>query len=423
MIKKPILHISIIHKVLKVVISEIKWSFYKKLGHKLIGVQWIDHMLNFDLFAVSAWRCRSLVNLRHKERAGIYSYASNMSFLIPIVTARKRSLRRLCFLHLSICHSVHDPPGRRHRPARSACWEIRATSGRYASYWNAYLFLSRIEILFQLIRPVIFWGTGGKGIWTHNRMTISPLFNHYATANLYLCLSDSSWIRLIHLIRKGKNMLAPIGHFSLNMFIKEDFSECKLGQLIYMVISYQSPVKFLYSIVTARKRSLRRLCFYTCLSFCPQGGACMIAPGWVCGCSRGGAWLFRDACVVALGRHVWLLGGHVWFLSGGHAWLLWGGVCGCLGHVWLLQGGMCGCSGGCAWLLWGGVRGWSRGVCMGYNKIWRYGQWAGGTHPTGMHSCFLMYIQCSFGMIDVQSVWCCVFFIHLWLLTGSQILS
>ena len=29
---------------------------------------------------------------------------------------------------------VHLPPG------SSACWEIRATSGRYASYWNAFLF-------------------------------------------------------------------------------------------------------------------------------------------------------------------------------------------------------------------------------------------------------------------------------------------
>ena len=29
-------------------------------------------------------------------------------------------------------------PGSRHL-LHSACWEIRATSGRYASYWNAYL--------------------------------------------------------------------------------------------------------------------------------------------------------------------------------------------------------------------------------------------------------------------------------------------
>ena len=33
-----------------------------------------------------------------------------------------------------------DTPRRRH-PLRSACWEIRATSGWYASYWNAFLFL------------------------------------------------------------------------------------------------------------------------------------------------------------------------------------------------------------------------------------------------------------------------------------------
>ena len=29
-------------------------------------------------------------------------------------------------------------------PCCSACWEIRATSGRYASYWNAILFLRHI---------------------------------------------------------------------------------------------------------------------------------------------------------------------------------------------------------------------------------------------------------------------------------------
>ena len=77
------------------------------------------------------------------------------------------------FLHLSISHSVHrgeylgrytpragTPPGKysqagtppgqvhprqvhhpgRYSPTRSsACWEIRATSGRYTSYWNAFL--------------------------------------------------------------------------------------------------------------------------------------------------------------------------------------------------------------------------------------------------------------------------------------------
>ena len=37
---------------------------------------------------------------------------------------------------------VHPPAGTppwQVHPHSSACWEIRATSGRYASYWNAFL--------------------------------------------------------------------------------------------------------------------------------------------------------------------------------------------------------------------------------------------------------------------------------------------
>ena len=33
---------------------------------------------------------------------------------------------------------IPPPPQEQTRPLRSACWEIRATSGRYTSYWNAY---------------------------------------------------------------------------------------------------------------------------------------------------------------------------------------------------------------------------------------------------------------------------------------------
>ena len=82
--------------------------------------------------------------------------------------------------------------------------------------------------------------------------------------------------------------------------------------------------------------SLRRLCFYTCLSFCPWG-ACMVG-----GC----AWLLRGACVVAPGGacmvapwgvHAWLLpGGACVVAPGGHAWLLPGGACMVApgGHAW-----------------------------------------------------------------------------------------
>ena len=51
-----------------------------------------------------------------------------------------------------------------------------------------------------------------------------------------------------------------------------------------------------------------------------------------------------------------------------------GGMPGC-------SGGVCGCSGGCAWFFLGG---WGHA-----SDTTRYGQWAGGTHPTQMHSCFL----------------------------------
>ena len=73
-----------------------------------------------------------------------------------------------------------------------------------------------------------------------------------------------------------------------------------------------------YLLVTVRKRSLRRLCFYRCLSFCPQGGACVVARrGGVRGCSGG--------CVVAWGV--------------------------CMVAPW---GGMHGCSGGVCVVVFGG---------------------------------------------------------------------
>ena len=59
------------------------------------------------------------------------------------------------YVFTHVCDSVHrgglpqcmlgytaweQTPKTRHPPQSSACWEIQATSGWYASYWNAYLF-------------------------------------------------------------------------------------------------------------------------------------------------------------------------------------------------------------------------------------------------------------------------------------------
>ena len=78
-------------------------------------------------------------------------------FLIgkPYLPPANESLRRLCFYtRLSVILFTggclpsaywDTPPDQRQTPPgvdtpqSSACWEIRATSGQYASYWNAYL--------------------------------------------------------------------------------------------------------------------------------------------------------------------------------------------------------------------------------------------------------------------------------------------
>ena len=114
-----------------------------------------------------------------------------------------------------------------------------------------------------------------------------------------------------------------------------------------------------YCIITARKRSLRRLCFYRYLSV--HGGR---------------AWFIVGA---PWGVRVWLF--HT------HAWLLWGGMYGCSrgGHAWLLnqvhgcsQGGH-GCSEGAFVVAWGAcmvnMGGPFRcviapgGACVGHDEI------------------------------------------------------
>ena len=144
------------------------------------------------------------------------------------------------------------------------------------------------------------------------------------------------------------------------------------------------------------------------VSVCPQrgghawllpggGGACMVAWGGVHGCSRGG----MHGCLGGLGCVV-APGGHAWLLQGGMRGCSWGGMHGCSGGMHgCSRGGMRGCSwGGMHGCSWGGMHGCSQGGhawllpgghgllgggCVFFSM--RYGQWAGGTHPTGMHSC------------------------------------
>ena len=110
----------------------------------------------------------------------------------------------------------------------------------------------------------------------------------------------------------------------MHRILKFNFQICP-----YFFINFteEIPLVSVYLFVIARKRSLRRLCFYRCLSVNRGGGGMR-------GCG--------------------------------------GGVRGCRGCVWL-PGGVLGCR-GCAW-LWGVcmvARGGAcvvAGVCIGYDEI------------------------------------------------------
>ena len=127
-------------------------------------------------------------------------------------------------------------------------------------------------------------------------------------------------------------------------------------------------------IFTARKRSLRRLCFYRCLSFILfTGGACVA--GGVCAW-QGGVCMAGGACMAG-GGHAWQGGGRAW--QGGCAWQ--GGACVVLfswggGHARFYSGGCMVLFGGgvrgfiwggaCVVLFGGGVRGFIRGGMRGF---------------------------------------------------------
>ena len=68
-----------------------------------------------------------------------------------LITGRNEVLAKVIFLHLSVIHSVHRggvpdqaPPRDQVHPPGAATSGIRSTIGRYASYWNAFLFVYQL---------------------------------------------------------------------------------------------------------------------------------------------------------------------------------------------------------------------------------------------------------------------------------------
>ena len=156
-----------------------------------------------------------------------------------------------------------------------------------------------------------------------------------------------------------------IGHYSrVTIVTKLVISGTKW--ISYCIIFWSH--KFLKYLPPAMKLGQGNVFRSVCQEFCPGGHAWK---GGMCG---------RGACMV---------GG---MCGSGRAW--WGGMCGrgvhgrgaCMagrgmhgreGHAWqgaCMAGSMHGR--GCAW----------QGACVADTT--RYSQWAGSTHPTGMHSCY-----------------------------------
>ena len=124
-------------------------------------------------------------------------------------------------------------------------------------------------------------------------------------SNVHLCSLVYPWIPFYKITKKNKSI-------------------CGKSSVLWSETSTSAT----QVIFTARKRSLRRLCFYTCLSFCSRVGGC----AWQGACVAGGVH-GRGACVA------------------------------------------------------GGMHAMPPTPPRTLRDT--VGQCAGGTHPTGMHSCFL----------------------------------
>ena len=120
-----------------------------------------------------------------------------------IFTARKRSLGQ-GNIFAPVCHSVHRgrgvpgqvPPGQVHTPTMHA--GIRSTSGRYASYWNAFLFHFKFSVSFNKMRKghTINMHFHTELLESYHKLTF---VNYLSITLLQILLSgpDSSWCSLL----------------------------------------------------------------------------------------------------------------------------------------------------------------------------------------------------------------------------------
>ena len=96
----------------------------------------------------------SLSDWTHQEKNSSKHQLIHLGYLFNIHIYRPQTkFAKVMFLHVCVCPQgvgeyLGRDPGTRYTPplgpgppGSSACWEIRATSGRHASYWNAFLLI------------------------------------------------------------------------------------------------------------------------------------------------------------------------------------------------------------------------------------------------------------------------------------------
>ena len=112
-------------------------------GHFYVTLSGKEFTLNDSKIRIEIWKI-----FPHKIHLSGLQGAT--CYLPPATKLRQRYVFDMCLWFCLRGGLRQTPPRTRHPPRplgadpsdqRSACWEIRATSGRYASYWNAILYL------------------------------------------------------------------------------------------------------------------------------------------------------------------------------------------------------------------------------------------------------------------------------------------
>ena len=186
------------------------WGNHYALMHVYLFWCWFSKI--FEVKLEQYWCEANIFSTSHKSIHGAFTLDQHSLDFICVFTSRKRSLgqgnifRNVCQefcwwggVCLSACWDTPlgagtpwaGSPLEQAPPHRSrACWEIRSTSGRYASYWNAFLF----KIIFLAKSHV---GTPGRSVPHPRRILdqINKISTQSKTAKIQDCTDSPGSIR------------------------------------------------------------------------------------------------------------------------------------------------------------------------------------------------------------------------------------